>query len=95
METTDTTLRIGDENRAFILEKPEEVVREAYKHPYLGGTVTFDVDIRDVGCGCRAGVYLTTLNDNDCTWDQYTDKVPSCSTLDLMEAHTWGFSTRS
>ena len=95
METLDTTISVGDHNRAFILESAVEHVEEAYMHPYLGGTVSFDVDVSDVTCGCRAGVYLTTLDDSACTWDPYTDGAPRCSTLDLMEAHRSGFSSRT
>ena len=90
------TIRLGEENRAFIQTTfRKESVEDAYMHPYLGGSVAFDVDVREVGCGCRAGVYLTTLNDSACTWDRYVDEVPRCSTIDLMEAHRSGFSSRT
>ena len=95
METIDNAIFFGGENRALILEKAVESVEEAYMHPYLGGSVAFDVDVSDVACGCRAGVQLTTLDDGACTWDPYTNEVPRCSKLDLMEANALSFSSSS
>ena len=95
LETVDRSLYIGDNNRAFFLYSELESTDTAYYHPYLGGSVTFDVDVSDVGCGCRAGVYLTTLNEDTCTWDPYLDSEPACSTIEIMEASAWNFSSRT
>lgn len=53
LQTSDRTIEIGEENRAFILEVDDETTTyNAHFHDYLGGSVAFDVDVSDVGCGC-------------------------------------------
>jgi len=96
IKTTDRTIEISENNRAFVLEKEEEIPFWAYQHKYLGGSVSFDVDISDVGCGCRAGIYLTTLDDGACSWNPLEGgATPACSTIDLMEGSIWGIKTQS
>ena len=63
MSTSDRTVGISENNRAFLLDKSEEDPIWTYRHDYLGGSVSFDVDVSDVGCGCRAGVYLAAVED--------------------------------
>ena len=64
----------------------------AYKHDYLGGSVTFDVNVKEVGCGCAAGVYLAALNDETCGWGAVEpNTTPQCATIDLMEGNTQGW----
>ena len=72
LETDYDTITMHENNRAFVLDYPfDESVFWAYNNKYLGGSVTFDVDISSVGCGCAAGVYLTKLDDDQCSWNSY------------------------
>lgn len=93
LQTSDRSLEIGENNRAFILDLDDaSTTWSAHYHNYLGGSVAFDVNVSDVGCGCAAGVYLTTSNDETCNWSDYDANVtPQCTTIDLVEANMWGF----
>jgi len=91
-------LTIGENNRAFILEDEiDDTVSYAYKDSgYLGGSVEFDANLVDVGCGCAASVYATFLDDVDCNWNPTgTNMYPKCSNIDLMQANKMGFNTNS
>jgi hypothetical protein len=52
LETKDTCLTIGENNRAFIHDIAwDDSTDWAFLHDtYLGGTLSFDVDLRDVPC---------------------------------------------
>ena len=97
LETDDRTLRISENNRAFLLDKQEDTPFWAYKHNYLGGSVSFDVDVSDVGCGCRAGVYLAAISDDDTNYFDPLDgdAKPQCSSIDLLEADIWAVQSAS
>ena len=97
LETEDRTLKISENNRAFLLDKQEDTPFWAYKHNYLGGSVSFDVDVSDVGCGCRAGVYLAAISDDDTNYFDPLDEgiKPQCSSIDLLEADIWAVQSAS
>lgn len=97
METKDDCITMGIENTAFIRDVTAyDTVDAAYWHAYQGGSVAFDVDVSDVGCGCAAGVYLTALDQETCSWGaRADDAMPTCQSIDLMEANAKGFMTAS
>jgi len=97
LETDGDTLNMYMNNRAWVLDHPyDDSVFWAYKHKYQGGSVTFDVDMSEVGCGCAAGVYLAKLDDHDCTWGAYEPGTrPQCASVDVMEANKYGLNTAS
>ena len=97
LETDGDTLNMYENNRAWVLDHAyDDSVFWAYKHKYQGGSVTFDVDMSEVGCGCAAGVYLAKLDDDECTWGAYEPGTrPQCASVDVMEANKYGFNTAS
>lgn len=84
-----------ENNKAFVLDYPfDDSVFWTYNNKYQGGSLTFDVDVSSVGCGCAAGVYLAALNDDECSWNSYpVGTKPQCPSIDIMEANTHGFVT--
>lgn len=59
LETDGDVVRMGYNNRAWVTDfADDESVYWAYWHPYLGGTLSFDVDLSMVSCDCAAGIYL-------------------------------------
>jgi hypothetical protein len=95
--TDDSQITLGDDNRAFVLVEPNDSTSaNALKKKYLGGTLTFDVNMSGVGCNCAAGVFLVALDDEQCMWDNYSStNPPQCATFDVMEANNSGFNTAS
>lgn len=94
LETWFDTIQMNGNNRAFVLDVPaNDSIEWAFYTGYLGGSISFDVNVNDVGCGCAAGVYLTALDDDTCSWSPYPmgDK-PQCSSIDVMEANRNGFT---
>ena len=71
LETSDDTIEMGLDNKAFVLEyEYDDSEFWSYWHEYLGGTLTFDVDVSKVECECAAGVFLVELDaNNNCGWD--------------------------
>ena len=84
---------MGENNRAFVLDTAQvESTYWAYYNEYIGGSVQFDVDVSQVLCDSVAGVYLTTLDDEKCSWDIKKNGVtPECQSIDLMESNIYGF----
>ena len=81
-------------NKAFVLDHPfDDSVDWAFYNNYQGGSLTFDVNVNQVECGCAAGVYLTALDDENCSWNSYPfGSTPQCSSIDIMEANKFGFN---
>ena len=84
---------MGENNRAFVLDTAQvESTYWAYYNEYIGGSVQFDVDVSQVLCDSVAGVYLTALDDEKCSWDIKKNGVtPECQSIDLMESNIYGF----
>lgn len=97
LETYGDEIVMGKNNKAFVLDLPyDDSIEWAYYTSYLGASLSFDVNVSNVGCGCAAGVYLAALDDETCSWDPYpSDTTPQCASVDLMEANRNGFITAS
>ena len=95
LSTSGNSLTMGENNRAFILDFPyDDTTYWSYWHNYFDATLTFDVDVSDVGCDCAAGLHLVALNDETCGWDAIgDDSAPQCQTIDLMKANKYGHNT--
>jgi len=85
-------LEMGPNNRAFMYGWDGEPLT----HELIGGTLSYDVDIEDVGCACAAGVFAVRLDDDQCTVDSFqAGVVPQCASIDIMEANKYGFNVQS
>ena len=68
-----------------------------YKDYYLGGTLSYEVDVSAVPCECAFGLHLAFVTDEgDCSWGERTSSTePQCDTISLMEANMAGFISSS
>jgi len=98
LSTEMSLIKMGKDNRFFVRDYSTDSEESfwAYQHNYLGGTLEFDVNVKQLNCSCAAGVYLTALDDEDCTMNPYPwDVRPKCATIDVMESNIRGFNTAS
>jgi len=59
LSTEGNAISMGCNNRAWITDfEEDESLYWAYWHDYLGGSLTFDVDLSGVACTKAAGLYL-------------------------------------
>ena len=95
LTTEGTSINMGEGNRGFIFDYPyDDDTYWNYYHQYLGGTLSFDVNVNDVGCGCAAGVFLGSLDDENCSWDKWgMGSKRTCPTIDLLQANGDDFLT--
>jgi hypothetical protein len=87
------SLTVGAENRAFLLDVEDtSSIHYAYYHDFLGGSMEYSVDLRDVECACAAGVYLVGTDYQECGWDsQEPGATPACPRVEVMEANKDAF----
>ena len=71
-------------------EHAEGEISEAYKPGIRGGSISYDVDLSAMECGCVSGMYLVQF-DGNCTQDPM-DGQPDCKTIDVMQANPYGFN---
>ena len=97
LETEGDAVVMGCNNRAWVTDFAEdESMYWGYAHDYLGGSITFDIDLSGVACNKAAGMYLVQGDDEYCSWGEKGDDVsPQCSRIELMEANEIGFTTAS
>ena len=86
---------MGFNNRAWVNDIDyDDSCEWTYKHvAYLGGEMSFDVNVSQVDCMCAFGVHLAYLNDNECRLNAYqpSELNPACDTISLMESNKQGF----
>lgn len=70
LKAENQCIEIGENNRAFIHDiKWDDSTEWAFVHDtYVGGSLSFDVDLSEVPCQCATGVFLTYLDDEQCHW---------------------------
>lgn len=95
VSTDGRTLYMGQNNRAWINDYAyDESVWWAYRHNYLAGSMSYDVDLHEVDCACRSGVYLVDYDYESCNWDaKAIGEDPQCARFEVMEANKFFFST--
>lgn len=103
-----TSLTIRHNNRAMLAAKCENFSPTMYKMLYLmGKTLSFDVDMSQVSCGCNAAVYFNQMPARDqygqftpstCN-DYYCDANAVCGVLcpehDFVEANRVAYAAAS
>ena len=68
----------------------------------LGGSLTYDVDLSNVGCGCETAFYAVSMpaagglnSDDDLQYCNATDEgVANCPQYDIMRANQFGFESK-
>jgi len=78
LTTEGDAVMLGCNNRAWITDyAKDEEMYWSYWHDYLGGSVTFDVDLSGVACNKASGLYLVQGDDENCSWgEKGTDVTP-------------------
>ena len=97
MTTDNDTIYMGANNRGWILDgQYDNEAYWAHWETYLGGTLSFDVNVDECDCNRAAGVFLVQLDDGDCSWDpKPSDMVPQCAAIDIFEANKYGLNVAS
>lgn len=71
VSTEGKTVKLGYNNRAWINDYPyDNSIYWAYRHNYLAGSMSFDIDLSNVDCACKSGVYLVDYDYENCSWDE-------------------------
>jgi len=84
-------------NRMYLSTQPTLSTSAYFKPNLLGGSIEFDVDLNESGCGCLTALYTivmpTSANDSDPF--QYCDGANvgghMCPEFDVMEANKYAF----
>ena len=92
VENTGNGMTLAMNSNVFIHDYPYEKQYWAYKPRVRGGSVEYDVEFKDMGCGCVAGLYAVNLNDEQCSENEKAG-TPQCATVDVMQANPFGFNT--
>jgi len=58
-----------------------------------GGSLSYDVDLSEMDCGCVAGMYLVQASDN-CI-DTKMNGDSGCQSIDVMQANKHGFNVQA
>jgi hypothetical protein len=97
LSTQDRSISMGANNRAFILDFPyDDETYWAYDHYFLGGSMSYDVDVSQVSCDRAAGLFLVQVDDDECSWGpQPRDYAPQCASIDVMTANRHGFTVEA
>ena len=92
LSTDNKTINLGYDNKSWVwLNENSTDYRNSYQHAYLGGSLSFDVNVSQTECACAAHVKLRKLaNEGECAW--FKDDSGQCSQVDIMKANRDGFS---
>ena len=89
------------EKKEMILSTSPTLDPSAYFTPdLLGGSLTYEVDLSNVGCGCETAFYAVSMpaagnSNDDLQYCNATDKdVANCPQYDIMRANQFGFESK-
>lgn len=88
---------MGYNNRMYLANSDSLDPNDYFKVNLLGGSMEFDVDLSDSGCGCVAALYtiLMPAKDNNSDPFKYCDANQVgghwCPEFDIMEANKHAF----
>jgi hypothetical protein len=85
------------ENNSILIKNQEYEGHEYAYKPYVrGGAIQYTVDLSNHGCGCVAGVYAVAMkagcNGEEEQDDMSSGSMPSCPSIDVMQANPYGFN---
>ena len=81
--STDSGVLIPVDNIVTLRNSQSTDISEMYRPDLLGGAIEYNVDLSTVGCGCVAGLYAVTAN-NEHNSDVSTADTPEIPTVDIM-----------
>jgi len=89
--TGGTQLTVGSNSAMFLKDSMDMDVDKVFKPNLRGGSISYDVNLSTVDCGCVAGVYLVKTSET-CGQDPMDTDTPMCPSIDVMQANKWGFN---
>ena len=99
LTTDDSTINLGYENHSWVwLSKSDSTYENTYMHTYLGGSLSFDINVSQTDCACAAHVHLTAVDDEgECAIQTVKEGGDSqqCASVDVMLANLYGFNAAS
>ena len=96
-DVEESTVQYNYGNRMYLSTVDSVDTDKYFKPNMLGGTMEYDVDLSQVGCGCDSAIYgvLMPAVDNETDVQKYCDanKVGGhwCPEFDVMEANKYAF----
>jgi hypothetical protein len=88
---------MGFNGRAYLTKAQNWDPNEYFKPNLLGGSLEYDVDLSQAGCGCNAAFYMVSMPGATESSDgmHYCDAAAVggnyCTEFDIMEANTWAY----
>lgn len=103
-EVADNGVNLPEGGRSYFLSSSEYAAENFYRPNLLGGSVSYDIDMSGVSCGCIAAFYLVKMPAKD--WNGNPDNTDGwwycdaqavggeyCPEFDIMEANKYAFQT--
>jgi hypothetical protein len=84
--TSQWDVKLGNNNNAWLRWTKDDALTDAsvWKPGIRGGSVSYDVNLSQVGSGCVSGVYLVESSDYGCSDNPLDTSSPQCRSIDLM-----------
>ena len=95
--TDDASLTFDFNNRMYLSTSSALDTTKYFTVNLLGGSVNFDIDLSNAGCGCLTALYTVAMPAVDNSWDlfKYCDGAgvggSICPEFDLMEANRFAY----
>ena len=88
----DYGVRLGLNNRVFFQDEQTDSQEFAYRPSLLGGSISYDLQMKSIGCNCLTGLYLVGLNADQCNYKEM-ETDPNCAQIDIFRGNKHGFNT--
>ena len=88
-----TAASISGNNNVFLKFEPWDGMDWRWTPSLLGGSVSYNVDLSAVPCGCVAGVYAIASSSAACGEGSMATSNPMCQSIDIMQANSVGLQT--
>ena len=93
----ESDLSFGYNKKMYLSNSPTMDTSEYFTPNMLGGSLTYQVDLSNVGCGCLTAFYAVSMPAVDNLDDPFkycgsgTGAKAACPEFDIMEANMYGF----